>query len=697
MNLKTITSFFSCLTISLSAAPNVIFVMTDDLGFGDLYSFHQHTRDNGAGTGGIAGDGIRNGTEEAFIYTPNLDTMAAEGAMMTRHYTSAPVCAPARASFLQGRDQGHANVRNNDFDDALEDNHTVGTVMQQAGYATACIGKWGLQGGQEKGGSPTISPAFPTKRGFDFFFGYLDHSAGHRHYPKENPVDGNDPDGQNTIWENNTDITQNCDKSYSTDLFTARAKKWIVDHRTSSPSQPFFLYLAYTAPHAALQVGTQAYPSYTGANDSLTGGLQWNGTAGNIINTASGTIDSYIHPDYSTLANSPKRHASMIRRLDNAMGDLSQLLKDLNIDDNTIVVFTSDNGAHHEGSWTGVVQDPRTFDSYGTLDGTKRDQWEGGIRVPTIARWPGNITAGSNSIRPSAFWDWMPTFTDAAGVTAPAWTSGVSLLPHLTNSGTQKDKGYLYFEYYHNSSTPSYADFDTDHHGATRREMQTIFLDDDSDGIRYKGVRYNTTSHTGTDFRIYNVDLDPGERNNVADSHTTLQLQMKDKVLQVRRADKKYPRPYDDEFIPSVSVSKPFKGLTYKTYSGNWPWVPQFSQLKATASGVAKFVGISKSLKGDNFGLEFDGYFKAPKDGNYTFTLSSDGGSMLWLHDIHLIDNDFKNDDSEKSATIKLKAGYHPLRVAYAHKDGKPSLKLNCSTADKAQLKDLAKQFYHSK
>lgn len=189
------------------AAPNIIFILTDDLGYGDLGIFHQNSRDNGAG-GGVAGDGLINGSESPHIHTPQLDTMAREGAMLTRHYCAAPVCAPARGSLLQGRDQGHANVRNNSFDKALADNHTLGTLLRQSGYATACIGKWGLQGLPQY---TSAAEAFPTKRGFDFFFGYIDHGAGHRHYPKEDissvPL---------IVWENSTDVTAGLDKCYST-------------------------------------------------------------------------------------------------------------------------------------------------------------------------------------------------------------------------------------------------------------------------------------------------------------------------------------------------------------------------------------------------------------------------------------------------------------------------------------------------
>lgn len=690
---SALVAIFALLSLPLLAAkPNIIFVLTDDLGYGDLGVFHQNSRDNGAG-GGIAGDGLINGTEAPHIHTPHLDTLAREGAMMTRHYSSAPVCAPARGSLLLGRDQGHANVRDNSFDKALANNHTLGTVLKSAGYSTAVIGKWGVQGSPQY---TAAAEAFPTKRGFDFFFGYLDHGAGHRHYPKEDNSGGNPL----VIWENNANVTNNLDKCYSTDLFTARAKKWIVDQTTSSPETPFFLYLTYTAPHAALQVATQEYPSFSGANDSLTGGMQWTGTPHNMISTASGTVNSYIHPQFSAFpANgATARHGSMIRRIDDGVGDIKQLLKDLEIDDNTIIIFTSDNGPHHEassevvGSGAAPAQDPRNFQSYGNMDGTKRDHWEAGIRVPTIAWWPGKIDNNDdntpiNSTRPSAFHDWMATFIDAAGATPPSFSNGVSLLPELTGSGTQLDKGYLYFEYRAGgfNNTQSYADFAPSHRGQTRNEMQTIFLDDPMDDIRYKGVRYNVSNHS-QDFRIYDVDADPGETNDLASARPALQQQMKDKVLQVR-IDGDYARGYmNGQNAAPAAPAGTENGLSFKAYTGTWPWVPETAYLSPIASGESTGFDLSKRTQNDHIALEFTGFIEVPAAGEYTFRMTADSsvstnasGAMLWIHDAHIIDDDFNHNGSAKTGKMRLAAGNHPIRVLYKHATGSHDLNLQYS------------------
>ena len=296
------------------------------MGWGDLGVFFQNGR---AGTQKIA--------------TPKLDAFAGQGMQLRRHYCPAPVCAPSRASLLLGAHQGHSNIRNSQFDQTLENNHTLGTVMRGAGYATACIGKWGLQGP----GVPTAQPSHPLSARLRLLLRL--HFPPRRPHPLSRAIRlHTDDQGQPlSFLENTTIINSQLGKCYSTDVITARAKKWIIDHRTATPAQPFFLYLTYTAPHARLDVPTQAYP----AGGGTTGGLQWIGTSGNLINTASGTINSWIHPDYASAAgwtDAAKRYATMIRRIDDAMGDLLTTLDDLGIDNNTLIVFTSDNGPTNE-------------------------------------------------------------------------------------------------------------------------------------------------------------------------------------------------------------------------------------------------------------------------------------------------------------------------------------------------------------
>ena len=629
--------------------PNIIFVLTDDLGWGDLGVFYQNSRNFAV-----------NRNLPAFV-TPKLDTMAADGVRMNRHYCPAPVCAPSRASLLLGVHQGHSNVRDNQFDKELANNHTLGTVLKQAGYATAAIGKWGLQGGSG-------FPSHPQNRGFDDFFGYMAHLDAHYHYPKEQG---------RAYYDGFNNIAADLDKCYSTDLATARTKKWIADHRTANPQQPFFIYLAYAAPHAQLNVPTGAYP----AGGGLTGGVQWTGNSGTMINTATGTIDTWIHPDYASATwdhdNNPgtaeqawpstaKRHATMVRRIDDAIGDLLQTLADLEIDNNTLVVFTSDNGPHNEaGADGGAIgaQDPRFFRSYGPLDGIKRDVWEGGIRVPTLVRWPAAIPAGRVSTHPSQFHDWMNTFTELAGSPAPFRSDGVSLVPDLTGVGTQR-QGLVYVEYQNGgaTSTPNYADFQSSH-VTTRGHMQAVFLNG------YKGVRYNTTA-ANTAFRVYDVAADPQETTNLAgQSGIPTQADLEARVARVRRAGGGVTRVYDSVQIPAVTASPVKPGLAYSAYENAYPWVPDFTGSTPAATGETTSPNPAVRTRDNNIGLAYHGYLQVPSDGDYTFFLTTDTGAFVRLHDAQLIDADsgYTADTEKSSGTIPLKTGLHPIRIHYRH------------------------------
>ena len=644
---KKLLLLLACIGMAEAAAPkpNIIFVLVDDMGYGDLGVFYQNSRNFAV-----------NRNLPAFV-TPNIDTLANGGMRLTRHYCPAPVCAPSRASLMLGVHQGHANVRDNQFDKELENNHTIASVLKQAGYATANIGKWGLQGGAG-------FPGHPQNRGFDYFYGILAHEDGHLHYPKEEGA---------TIHDGFTDVTADLDKCYSTDLLTARAKKWITERHTAAPADPFFLYLAYPAPHARLDVPTQAYP----AGGGLSGGVQWTGTPGAELNTANGTINSWIHPDYATATwdndNNPataevawpdyaKRHATMIRRLDDAIADVRTLLSDLSIADNTLIVFTSDNGPHNEaGTGGSYTQNPTFFRSYAGFDGIKRDMWEGGIRIPTIVNWPAEIAAGSQSSSPSQFHDWMPTLAQLAGLPQPERSDGVSLVPTLTGQGTQRT-GVIYSEYQYSGSTPGYADFESSH-VTTRGQMQMLQLGN------FKGVRTDTTSHA-TDFRIYNVASDPKETTNLSGQPgVPTQQQFKDRVLQVRRAGGGVTRSYDSEAVPAVTVSSLVNGLDYRAYEKAATLLPNWETETAAAEGTVTDTDLSVKTRTDDIGLFFGGYLQVPAEGDYTFYLSTDTGAFVRLHDAQLIDADFGYvaGSEVNSGTIKLKAGYHPIRIYYRH------------------------------
>jgi arylsulfatase A-like enzyme len=631
-------------------APNIIFILTDDLGYGDVGVFFQNKR-------AAAQD-----RSKPFTLTPNLDEMAASGATLPQHYCAAPVCAPSRASILLGQSQGHANVRDNQFDKALTDNYTLGNVMQKAGYATVAIGKWGLQG--DKGWV-----AHPLNRGFDYYYGYMRHSDGHEHYPKEGLYRG-----KKEVWENRVEVSQDLDNCYTGDLWTARAKKWIVDHQKDKVTdQPFFMFLAYDTPHAVLELPTSAYP----AGGGLNGGLQWLGKPGEMINTANGIPDSYTHPDYNkatydddhnvATAEKPwpdtyKRFATSTRRIDDEVGDILQLLKDLKIDSNTLVVFSSDNGPSIESYLPKpqVRYDANFFSSFGPFDGIKRDVLEGGMRMPVIAKWTGHIPAHTTVHSPSISYDWMPTFLDAAGLAAPVVADGVSLLPSLTGKGRQP-ASMIYSEYFEGGKTPAYPDFATVNQGRIRKQMQMIRIDN------MVGIRYDIKSQKDN-FQIFDVSKDFHEQFDLAENKNMagLQNKMKDMVLHVRRADAEAPRPYDTAAVPATANRKLRKGLLWKTYQSATEWIPNPHGLSLISSGTNVGLSLGEAGKGSGNMVAFEGFIKIPADGDYIFHLSAPGKTFLRIHDAVLIDEDYGyTPKNEKVTKIKLKAGLHPIKLYY--------------------------------
>ena len=663
-------------------------MLCDDLGFGDIGAFYQNQR-----------AALHNRTTP-FFSTPNIDALARDGARLMQHYSGAPVCAPSRASLLSGLTQGHASVRDNQFDKALADSHTLGTVLKQAGYATAAIGKWGLQGGDwesrnnknpsidappsEKAAEYRAWNAFPTNRGFNYFFGYVRHVDGHFHYPKE--------DGRE-VWQNDREIAAELDHCYTADLWTAQAKKWITEQTAAHPTQPFFVYLAYDTPHAKLQNPPCPYPAGGGQR----GGVQWTGKPHAMLNTATGSVDGYVLPEYAKATwdddrnpatpeapwpDVQKRYANDVRRIDFGVGDVLQLLKDLEIDDNTLVVFSSDNGPSIE-SYLDEPYAPTFFRGYGPFDGIKRDTWEGGMREPTLARWPAAIPAGRVIHEPSGQWDWLATFADAAGVPVPAASDGVSLMASLTGHGRQRPST-IYIEYFQNQATPNFADFAPNHRGRKRGQMQNIYLDG------YMGVRYDVKS-PDDDFEIYDLSKDPQEADNLGKSskYAALQRAMKARVLQVRVPNASTPRPYDDAPVPPVTKSPGgAPGLTWSTFNGEWPWIPDFRTLKPVKSGETKTIDLTMITGRRPFGIAFEGYFYAAQAGQYTFTLVNDTGAMLFLHDIRVIGEPLKNSAGKFSGSVPLNVGWHPLRLYYRHAgESKPNLELTCQQHETGEYK----------
>ncbi|GLR17077.1 sulfatase-like hydrolase/transferase [Portibacter lacus] len=646
--------------IDLEEKPNIIFIFTDDLGVGDIGVLYQNERKR---------LGVKS---EPWTSTPQLDRMAQEGAILSNHYSAAPVCAPSRASLLTGLSQGHANVRNNQFDKALADNHTMANVLQKAGYNTAAIGKWGLQGDKRWSKDGDAWPGHPNKRGFDYFYGYMRHKDGHEHYPHEGVYRG-----AKSVYENEREITSGLNKCFTGDLWTAIAKKWITD-QVKEDEKPFFMFLAYDTPHAVLELPTQAYPKGGGLN----GGVQWIGKEGEMINTASGEVDSYVHDEYAratydddrdeTTAEVPwpdtyKRYATGVRRIDDGVGDIIQLLKDLDIDDNTMIVFSSDNGPSKESYLPKgyVSYRPDFFNSFGEFDGIKRDVLEGGVRVPLIVRWPKKIKANSVVDMPSISYDWLPTFTDAAGIPGPAIIDGVSLLPSLTGSGKQRES-LVYVEYQNNGKTPKYEEFSPKNRNRVRKEMQMIRKGD------LIGLRYNI-GNVDDDFEIYDIVNDPQQSKDLAQQDEEMQALngwMKDRVLQIRRPDTSAARPYDSAVVPAVNVKKK-KGLLYKSFAGNFPWLPEMVSMKEESTGMVKSINDFKLDKKAGNLLLIEGFIEVPEGGEYVFTLSAKEKALMKIHDATIIDADYNYEaNDEISAEILLEKGVHPIKI-YVQNSGK--------------------------
>jgi len=321
---------------------------------------------------------------------------------------------------MTGYHTGHCHVRGNVLIPLRAEDTTAAEVLKQAGYATGIIGKWGL-------GEPDTT-GIPNRKGFDYFFGYLGHVHAHNSYP-------------DYLWRNEEkvplpNVVENGVASkcavYSNDLFTKEALEFVE----RSKAKPFFLYLAYTVPHANNERGwragkDKAADQASAPRDALSR------VTGNGLEVPSD--EPYTNEPWPQVE---KNYAAMITRMDRDIGQLVARLKSLGIDDNTIIFFTSDNGPHKEGG-----HDPTFFQSSGSFRGIKRDLTEGGIRVPMIVRWPGHVKAGGVSDQVWAFWDFMPTAAQMGGVESPQGIDGISMLPALLGQA-QKDHDYLYWEFF---------------------------------------------------------------------------------------------------------------------------------------------------------------------------------------------------------------------------------------------------------
>lgn len=405
--------------------PNVIYVMADDLGIGDLGCYGQKK-----------------------IKTPTIDSLAATGIRFTQHYSGCTVSAPSRCSLLTGKHTGHTYIRGNNavkvdgenYDQPLPASEiTVADLFKQADYATACTGKWGL------GGPNTVGD--PGKHGFDYFYGYLGQGQAHRYYPQY-------------LHETSGGTTRKIDlqgQVYSHDLIVEKT----LDFIEKNAGRPFFLYFSPTIPHADLSIPELGEYEHAFEEGD---GFKGNG--------------SYLAQPKPKAA-----YAAMVTRLDYDVKRIIDLLREKGILENTLIIFTSDNGVHREGG-----HDPDFFNSNGIYRGIKRDMYEGGIRAPFVVNWPARIKNAQVTDHISAFWDFLPTMCELIGVEAPEGIDGISYLPTITGEGKQGQHDYLYWEFHENGGRR-----------AVRRGD-------------WKLIELNVNKYSTKEYELYNIQKHPGEK-----------------------------------------------------------------------------------------------------------------------------------------------------------------------------------------
>jgi arylsulfatase A-like enzyme len=427
--------------------PNIIYIMADDLGYGDLSI-----------------------TGQQKFQTPNIDKLAQEGILFTQHYSGSPVCSPSRSSLMTGTHSGHTFIRGNrevypegqyPLDSAAV---TVAELLKNEGYVTGAFGKWGL-------GNPG-SEGDPNNQGFDKFYGYNCQRLAHNYYPYH-------------LWHNQTKVMldgnqQKQTNTYAPEIIHEKALAFIETNKDTN----FFLYYPSIIPHAELaapesymqKYRAQFAPEtpYKGVNDGK----------------------SYKNGGYASQAEPHAAFAAMISLLDDQVGEIRKKLEDLGIADNTLLIFTSDNGPHTEGG-----ADPEFFNSNANFRGMKRDLYEGGIRVPLVAWWPGKIKPGTTSNHVFAFWDFLPTACEIAQITTPENIDGLSYLPELLGN-EQKAHDYLYWEFHEEGG------------------KQAVRMGD------WKAVRLNMGNNPDAPSELYNLAKDEDEQNNVAPDHPEIIQQM---------------------------------------------------------------------------------------------------------------------------------------------------------------------------
>jgi len=438
--------------------PNIIFILADDLGYGDIGPYGQQK-----------------------IETPNLDKLAKMGVKFTQFYAGSTVCAPSRSSFLTGQHTGHTAIRGNktlqpEGQVPLPDSViTVSMLLQKAGYETGAFGKWSL--------GFITSSGDPQKKGFDVFYGYNCQTLAHNYYPDH-------------LWHNHNriDLSGNLkkDSAYSADLIHEHAMNFIK----AKHDKPFFLYLPYTLPHADVIVPHDAVYDYYMK--------KFNEAA---VPTPKGNDGEKHHYD----AHPHAAFAAMVARLDKFVGEITNVVKEKEQEENTLIIFTSDNGPHKENGG-----DPDFFNSNGGLRGIKRDLYEGGIRVPFIAYQKGVTKAGTINTEPAALWDLFPTFLQEAGAAPAKNIDGISIMPALKGE-KQKLHGYFYWELHEAGG------------------KQAVRMGE------WKGVKLNVSKTASPPIELYNLKTDPQEKTNVAAQHPGVVKQIEALLKEAYVPNKDWP------------------------------------------------------------------------------------------------------------------------------------------------------------
>ena len=421
--------------------PNIIYFIADDLGYGDLSCLGQEK-----------------------FNTPNIDRLASEGMLFTQHYSGSTVCAPSRSALMTGQHTGHTPIRGNrsiqpEGQWPIEDKtFTLAELLKQKGYVTGGFGKWGLGGPGTEGD--------PVFQGFDVFFGYNCQGKAHNYYPRH-------------LWDNLEKVILHENEGinegiYGPNLIHEKALEFIE----SNKDQPFFLFYPNVIPHAELFAPEEYMKMFRG---KFLPEKEYQG------------YDEGPKFRDGPYGSQPEPHAAfaaMITLLDHQVGEVIDKIADLGLSENTLVIFTSDNGPHLEGG-----ADPDYFNSNGIYTGYKRDLYEGGIRVPTIASWPGKIAANSQTNHLSAFWDVYPTLAELTGQEIHDSVDGISFLPTLLGKEGQQEHEYLYWEFHEKNG------------------RQAIRKGD------WKLVRYDVFSPEKMTTELYNIAEDPAEIRNVAEEN----------------------------------------------------------------------------------------------------------------------------------------------------------------------------------